>query len=229
MNQNIPAEYLNQIIVGDACELTKRIPDKSIDLILTDPIYDQQSLYDWLATVARRILRPHGVVLVWSNGHWHRQNTNWLEASGLYYRWDFAVVSGDKNLPMDGHVMAGCNRVIWLDRGGDSKMIGYLRDGYQSIGVNALPGHERNSVRGWSWGKSLAFTRRAVLAFTDPGAIVFDPFAGEGTHPAVCKALGRHFIAFEIDPVIASRAHERVVLTQPMHSVFLGVQEKLAL
>lgn len=37
---DIPPEYLNQIVTGDARELAKRIPDESVDLIFTDPIYD---------------------------------------------------------------------------------------------------------------------------------------------------------------------------------------------
>ena len=33
-------DYLNKITCGDSYELIKKIPDKSIDLIVTDPPYD---------------------------------------------------------------------------------------------------------------------------------------------------------------------------------------------
>ena len=33
-------KFLNKITCGDAYELIKQLPDKSIDLIVTDPPYD---------------------------------------------------------------------------------------------------------------------------------------------------------------------------------------------
>jgi len=44
---------------------------------------------------------------------------------------------------------------------------------------------------------------------------VVDPFTGGGTVPAVCKMLGRQYLAFEIDPATADTARERVRNTQP--------------
>ena len=35
---------LNTIITGDARELAKAIPDESVDLIFTDPVYDRRGL-----------------------------------------------------------------------------------------------------------------------------------------------------------------------------------------
>lgn len=46
-------------------------------------------------------------------------------------------------------------------------------------------------------------------------SITFDPFVGGGTVPAVCKMLGRNYLAFEIDPDTAERARQRVAQTQP--------------
>ena len=43
----------------------------------------------------------------------------------------------------------------------------------------------------------------------------FDPFTGGGTVPAVCKMLGRNYLAFEIDPDTAELARQRVEMTQP--------------
>jgi hypothetical protein len=38
----------NGIYCGDARELAKAIPDESVDLIFTDPIYDRIDDYRWL-------------------------------------------------------------------------------------------------------------------------------------------------------------------------------------
>ncbi len=40
---------------------------------------------------------------------------------------------------------------------------------------------------------------RLVLASSNPGDLVLDPFAGVGTCPVVCKRHGRDFLAFEIN------------------------------
>lgn len=38
-----PTDYVNKIILGDCLEVMKGIPDKSIDLVLTDPPYGLNS------------------------------------------------------------------------------------------------------------------------------------------------------------------------------------------
>ena len=45
--------------------------------------------------------------------------------------------------------------------------------------------------------------------------MVLDSFGGSGTVPAVCKMLGRRWLAFEIDPTTADLARKRVRETQP--------------
>lgn len=218
-DERMPLEYRNAIVTGDARVLAERIPDESVDLIFTDPIYSERPLYDWLAQVARRILRPGGAVLCWSNGKWHRTNANWLEAGGLVYRYDFGNVMVGGPQPMNGRIISKTNRIIWLDISGKSKMLDYLADGL-------ITATEANT--GWRWGKSPRATKDAMLAFARASAVVFDPFCGEGATPALAKMLDRNFIAFESDLVRADRARARVEATQAMHPVLLGVQEEIA-
>lgn len=52
-------------------------------------------------------------------------------------------------------------------------------------------------------------------AFCPPAGVVLDPFTGGGTVPAVCKMLGRKYLAFEIMPEVAELARERVRNAQP--------------
>ena len=58
---------------------------------------------------------------------------------------------------------------------------------------------------------------RMVLASSNPGDLVLDPFAGVGTCPVVCKKNQREFIAFEINPdfiQIANRRLHKIVTCQ---------------
>lgn len=51
---------------------------------------------------------------------------------------------------------------------------------------------------------------RLVNASSRDGDLVLDPFAGVGTCPAVCKRLGRHFIAIERDEQFVRAARNRL-------------------
>ncbi len=51
---------------------------------------------------------------------------------------------------------------------------------------------------------------RVLLASSQVGDVVLDPFFGTGTTGAVAKRLHRHFIGIERDPVYAKAARERI-------------------
>lgn len=51
---------------------------------------------------------------------------------------------------------------------------------------------------------------RMVLASSDKGDAVLDPFAGSGTTPRVCQQLDRNCIAFEINPDYVRMIKERL-------------------
>lgn len=53
--------------------------------------------------------------------------------------------------------------------------------------------------------------QRLVLASSNPGDLVLDPFAGVGTCPFVCKKHDRRFIAFEINENFVKKANERLL------------------
>lgn len=67
-------DYINQIICGDCLEVTKEIPDKSIDLIITSPPYDNLRDYKGyifnFETIAKELYRiiKKGSVVVWIVG-----------------------------------------------------------------------------------------------------------------------------------------------------------------
>jgi adenine-specific DNA-methyltransferase len=53
---------------------------------------------------------------------------------------------------------------------------------------------------------------RCILAFTSPGDVVLDPFAGMGTVACCAEARGRVGVGFELDPEYALQANERIAL-----------------
>src|ERR671916_1636166 len=64
--------------------------------------------------------------------------------------------------------------------------------------------------------KPEALLARVILASTNPGDVVLDPFFGTGTTGAVAKRLGRHFIGVERDPGYAAAARARIARVEPL-------------
>ena len=63
--------------------------------------------------------------------------------------------------------------------------------------------------------KPESLLHRILLATSNPGDIVLDPFFGTGTTGAVAKKLGRRFIGIERDPDYAKAATERIAAVVP--------------
>jgi hypothetical protein len=203
---------LNEIITGDARALAPSIPDASVDLVFTDPVYDRIEDYRWLAETAARVLKPGGALLAFYGIGNLPETHAALQAGGLTYRWRFVIRSlfGAGSGQWHGRLQAGTKEAAWYEKG-KSKLHAAIFD------LLTISHNERAGLRvaGAVWGKTLSEVIPFVAAFTTPGALVYDPFAGGGTVPAVCKMLGRTFLASEIDPATAERARERLANTQP--------------
>jgi site-specific DNA-methyltransferase (adenine-specific) len=58
--------------------------------------------------------------------------------------------------------------------------------------------------------KPLRLVRRAILASTGKGDLVFDPFCGSGTTAVAVKELGRYFVGAEKEGAYAELAGRRI-------------------
>ena len=55
---------------------------------------------------------------------------------------------------------------------------------------------------------------KLILASSEPGDMVFDPFLGSGTSAVVAKKLQRQYVGIEIDPTYACLAEKRLALAE---------------
>jgi len=60
---------------------------------------------------------------------------------------------------------------------------------------------------------------KVILASTNPGDVVFDPFLGSGTTSVVAKKLGRHYVGVEIDREYCCAAAKRLELAEVDHAI----------
>lgn len=194
------------IHTGDARQLISMIEPESVNLIFTDPVYNQIEDYAWLASVASVVLKPDAPCLVWQQVGLIPQTCNAM-MQHLNYRW--TLVHYKPNRVKEKFGAAGFSKwepLIWFDKGRTPR-----RRWLDVFQTNAFAsGHSNHE-----WSKAIEGIIQVVEHFSRPGDLVLDPFCGGGVVPAACKMLGRHCVAFEINPETAERARQRVEMTQP--------------
>lgn len=73
--------------------------------------------------------------------------------------------------------------------------------------------------------KPEALLYRVLLATSQQGAVILDPFMGSGTTGAVAKRLGRAFIGIEREPRYVEVAKKRIAATKPLPEASLAISE----
>jgi len=195
---------------GDARELIKRIPDKSVDLVFTDPPYLKEylPLYSWLSEQAERVLKPDGFLLTYTGGY-HKGEVMERLGEHLEYFYDFVLMSrGDSTVLHPKHIVARCKFILAYRKRG-SKAV--PKQG-NVLGVIEEFGKDK---RYHPWGQAETAVRYLLDCFSEPGDFVLDPFAGGGTVPYVCQRMERRCIGFEIDPESAETARNRLAGWKP--------------
>lgn len=200
---------LNSIITGDARELAEAIPDCSVDLIFTDPVYDRIEDYEWLAKTAVRVLKDDRACLVAFSIKDLDNATAAMRGCGLSYRWELVWYQSN-SMRIYSPIFNKWTPLRWYEKG-RSKSHSLIQD-LRNVPLSTGNGRQDNHH---AWAKRTELVAYYLEAFTKPGDIVFDPFTGGGTTHVVCKMLSRNYLAFEICEETAEKARERVRLTQP--------------
>jgi modification methylase len=183
----------------------------------------------WLAA-ARRVLKPDGAL--WVIGSYHNIFRVGATLQDLGF-WMLNDIVWRKANPMPnfrGRRFTNAHEtLIWAARGEASKYTFHyeaLKGGNDDLQMRSdwyLPlctGDERlkdgNGAKVHPTQKPEALLARVLLSASNPGDVILDPFFGTGTTGAVAKALGRHFIGLERDPVYAKAARERIAAVTPL-------------
>lgn len=202
-------EMLNTVIQGDCLEVMKQMPDKCVDLVLTDPPYG--------------IFKPMGEDGAMGNfsgigveaTEWDKKPSIEIfneikRVSKEYIIWGgnyFADMLGACKEPWIWDKQTGAN--FFAD--GELAFTSY--QGTLRIFHHQWCGAFKASERGM---KAMHPTQKPVelmkwcLRNTKEGDTILDPFLGSGTTAVACKQLKRNFIGIELSQKYCDIANERL-------------------
>ena len=183
----------------------------------------------WLAE-ARRLLKPTGAL--WVIGSYHNVFRLGAALQDAGY-WIMNDVIWRKSNPMPNfrgtRFTNAHETLIWATRSAEQKKYTFnyagmkaLNDDLQMRSDWHLPictGQERlkdaDGGKLHPTQKPEALLHRVLVATTNPGDVVLDPFFGSGTTGAVAKRLGRHFIGIDRDARYIAAAEARIAAIVP--------------
>lgn len=212
---------LNSVILGDGYEIIKSIPDKSIDMVYTDPPYEFEygvgktgifknrinGTYDDIKNTSlvkgiddsillefMRVMKKVNIYL-WCN---KAQIKTYLDYF-LQYDVTFEILTWHKThpTPMTKNMFLPDTEYCLYFR---SKDFG-LNDGYDLKHKYYVSKQNKADKKLYKHPtiKPLGFVKAHILHSTNLNDIVFDPFCGSGTTCVACKETDRRYLGIEID------------------------------
>lgn len=215
------ASMENQIICGDCLQVMKLIPDKSVDLVLTDPPYgmsyvsswrkqkheeiDLDDNLEWVGGFLKeifRVLKDDTHAYVFCNDYAISEFRSIAKEIGFTPKRTLVWVknnhtSGD----LEGDYANKTEFILYLHKG--RKLLNGGRD------TNVLF-YDRENCESHPTIKPVQLLKYLAIKSSNENDLVLDPFLGSGTTARACKDLGRRFIGIEISEKYCSIAEERL-------------------
>lgn len=203
-------EYINKIINADCLDILRQLPDKCVDLVLTDPPYgigvDKMTMFDGAkkqkrhkeyadiapsADVFKQIFRVSQNQIIWGGNYFYllptRCNLIW-----------------DKNQDFSGADF----ELAWTSFNKPSKIFRMSR--IEAYGKGTI--HPTQ--------KPLKLFEWCLQNYSKEGDLILDCFSGSGTTAVACHNLKRRFICIEKDPEYYAASVERLEEVQAQGLLF---------
>jgi site-specific DNA-methyltransferase (adenine-specific) len=220
-----------ELHTGDCLAGMAALPDRSVDVVITDPPYEAEA-----HTPDRMVARAGGRLerepiafppiteeqRTESARHMARLARRWilvfcqveaamkwraaLEAGGAVYKRTCQWIKPDGKPQYSGDRPGiGYESIVACHSPGRSTWNGGGSHGVFIVnkGGDARTGHQTQ--------KPLALMETLVRLFSDPQAVILDPFAGSGTTGVAAVRLGRRFIGWEMNVIYADTARHRLL------------------
>ena len=229
-----------ELINKDYLEALKDIPDKSIDMILTDPPYaltkldwDKQINLDLMWKEFNRVIKDNGAIvifakqpfttkLIWHNIENFKQALIWKKQNidkPTQAKKRFCNITEDIVVFYKKPPTFNPQGIIKIDlpvKQGRGKSLAQIQDRPENV-IQQYTNYPRNILeynfdypRIHPTQKPVALLELLIKSYTNENEVVLDPFMGSGSTGVACKNNNRKFIGIELDPNIFKLAKDRL-------------------
>ncbi len=218
---------LNKIYCGDCLEILKDIPNNSIDLLYTDPPYNQSfagkgslaKKYDYRKEEIRKIsdfkpeeflevVKPKLKIFnayIWTSKNLLVNYINW--AAKNKYNWNLLIWNKLNPIPAYNNTyLPDIEYCIFIRETGAhwTKDLGY--ETYRKVmSDNVADNNCGHPTQKHTW-----MVAKAIKISSKENDIILDPFLGSGTTAEVCKELNRNYIGIDISQKYCDIANKRI-------------------
>jgi modification methylase len=192
---------------------------------------------NWLSA-ARRLMKPAATIVVIGSYHNIFRVGAILQDLGFWILNDIVWRKANPMPNFRGRRFTNAHEtMIWAARGPEAKAYTFnyeaLKAGNEDVQVRSdwfLPictGAERlkdeSGRKVHPTQKPEALLARVLLAASNAGDLVLDPFFGSGTTGVAARRLGRSFLGLERDPAYAEAARRRIEAVEPLPEAALAI------
>lgn len=235
-----PQDFINNIILGDCIETMKKIPDGSVDLVVTSPPYNLKNstgngMKDgrggkWANAALVKGYQnyddcmPHDKYVEWQRACLEQMMRVISDHGAIFYNHKWRVQDGllqDRQDIINGFPVRQI--IIWRRKGGINFNAGYFLPTYEVIYLIAKKDFKlapKANAHGDIWEFMQDMNNPHPAPFPEAlieriisstnAEVVLDPFMGSGTTAVVAKRLGLKFIGIEISPEYCKMAQNRI-------------------
>ena len=215
-DKNNPPKFedmINQVICGDCLEVMKHIPDKSVDLVLTDPPYGINVIggsKSFGSIGGSNLVKANVYKPIVNNDikvdftELFRVSNNQVIFGGNYFNLPISKgwIVWDKKKKNDWDDNFSDGELAWTSFERPLKIFRWLYMGCMQEGVREKRVHPTQ--------KPLELIKWIIKNYSKEGDTILDPFLGSGTTAVACKELGRKFIGIEINQKYCEIAERRL-------------------
>lgn len=218
--------YLNKITCGDSYSLIKEIPDKSIDLIITDPPYEldtrgggfhkKRDYYDEIHSTGlasginddllKEFVRIQKAVniYIFCNKNQLRQYFDFYKD----YNCDLLVWHKTNPIPTVNNKYLSDIEYCFFARSEGVKLYGDYTT-LSKVFTSQVNKKDKELFEHLTC-KPIEFVKNLIINSSVENEIIFDPFVGSGTSCVAAKELNRQFIGIDAEPKWVKVANDRL-------------------
>ncbi len=236
----LPSNLVNKILCGDSIEIMKKIPDSSVDLVVTSPPYNLKNstgngMKDgrggkWANAALQKgythhhDCMPHEEYVKWQRTCLTEMLRIIPETGAIFYNHKWRVQAGllqDRQDIVSGFPVRQI--IIWRRKGGLNFNAGYFLPTYEVIYLIAKPQFNlapKANAFGDVWEFTQEMNNKHPAAFpaelidriisSTTAKIILDPFMGSGTTAISALNCKRKYIGIELSPEYCKMAQSRI-------------------